>query len=89
MKWIITLGLAGWTAIVALAWLLAEQRRLDCWLHDSGCIERAGASRDAVLIWGPGIALAVLLVLGLAARARLNRARGPASTNRVAQHRLD
>lgn len=76
MKRIITLGLIGWTAIVALAWWLAD-RRIGACRYDSGgaCELRATAARDIVLTGGLTVALVALLLVGTAAEL-IRRRRG-------------
>ena len=72
-------ALAGWTAIVVLAWGLAELRLTRCeyWrFSDSPCIMHALTVRDAVLIWGPAVPVAILALVGLVrllSQQRLNR----------------
>lgn len=73
MRWIAAMALTGWGGIVALAWWLADRRIAACYPMDSGCIERAHISRDAVLIWGPSVALAMLTGFALLELRRTKR----------------
>ena len=79
MKWIAVGLMAGWTGIVALAWYLADRRiwlcTNDVWPDkQSPCFTRATATRDAVLIWGPAVGLALLVGIALLwQRERLKR----------------
>lgn len=77
-KRITAFALTGWAAIIGLAWVMADRRIGLCPkdaygnLEPTGCLLRATADRDAVIVWGLGIALAVALVviLVIARRAR-------------------
>lgn len=77
MKWIALGVLTGWTALVALAWWLADRRIALCYRLETDCIVRATTSRDNVLLWGPAVGLALLVALALAHRQRLNRPTNP------------
>lgn len=59
MKRILGFGLAGWAAIVGLAWWLADRRIALCGYDESGCKLRATAARDTVLTSGLTVALVV------------------------------
>lgn len=83
-------ALAGWSAIVALAWWLAQRRLDECY---SECNRHsATAARDAVLIWGPAVPMGVLALVGLIrlfGAPRLNRSgSSPASTTAEARRSL-
>lgn len=64
MEWVSGFVLTGWAAIVAVAWNLADKRIGEC-NFESECMRAATETRDAVLIWGPGIWLLALVVLAL------------------------
>lgn len=69
MKTIIILALSTWGVICAGAWRLADARIAICGpSYDpskAGCIIRATATRDDVLLWGPAVALVALIVLAV------------------------
>ena len=68
MKRIVGRALAGWAAIVALAWWLANKRILICeW--ERACMVRTVASRDAVLTGGLTVALVGLIVVAFLMRS--------------------
>ena len=81
MKRIATAALAGWSAIVGLAWWLAD-RRLGSWCHYDvdRCKPALLAARDNVLIHGLTVALvgAIVLAVVLSVRdGRLNQTSQP------------
>ena len=68
MRWMILVAATGWTAIVGLAWWLADSRIPLCgYRHDGvahgdvGCIVRTTAVRDNSLIIGLVLALAIIV----------------------------
>lgn len=85
MKWLWGGVAAAWAAIVALAWALAD-RRIDLCAFEKKCLLATTATRDAVLIWGASVPLAVFVLALLLGMVRLNlarRGRGPASASRA------
>jgi hypothetical protein len=90
MKWIISGALAGWAAIVRLAWVLADRRIHICFRADTetACTLRATAARDAVLTGGLTIALLGLIATAAVLRWRRLKLRAPDEAIRVWPRRV-
>ena len=86
-KWIIGGALAGWAAIIGLAYRLASAR-IDLCDYEKACIIRATAVRDNVLITGLIVALVGLIVLMLVLARRTGRLNGWVPANRGESSRL-
>lgn len=72
MRRILILAVVAWSALVALAWLLAHWRIGLCEGQVS-CIVRATATRDGVLVWGLGLALLAAITLAVGAEKSRRR----------------
>ena len=71
-------ALAGWSAIVGLAWWLADRRIDVCLYSDERCKPALLAARDNVLIHGLTVALVGIVGLTLwAPRSRRRWVRSP------------
>lgn len=79
---IVGTGLAGWAAIVALAWRLAQLRIVARCEHDVSCYERMQVQKDNIIIGGLAVALAyVLICLCVFAILKARRARSIETAN--------